>query len=87
MTLRDKLLDMEKEAKYQSPERIYSDGVNTKLTRSQKNYENNIEENCKYILSRSNYKAMMAMDRYSKWKENRKDGKEDEYGFIEVIKP
>ena len=39
-----------------------------------------------YILSRSNYKAMMAIDRYTKRKDKQnKDEQEDNYGFIETI--
>ena len=39
-----------------------------------------------YILSRSNYKAMMAIDRYTKRKDKKsKDEQEDNYGFIETI--
>lgn len=85
MTLRDKLISIEKELVDLDREKIYNDGVDIKLGRSEDNYQHIIEENCKYILSRSNYKAMMAIDRYNKRKEKNKDEKKNEYGFIQII--
>lgn len=57
-------------------------GLDIKMHRVENLYTESIRQNCKYILSRSNYKAMMVIDRYYK-KENRDD--KDNYGFIEII--
>ena len=59
-------------------------GVNIKINRSLSNYRKNIELNCKYILSRNNYKAFMAIDRYTKRKERNKNEEEVKWGFIET---
>lgn len=36
-------------------------------------------------MSRNNYKAMMAIDRYNKRKEKKGNEEENKYGFIEII--
>lgn len=87
MILRDKLLEIKKELIYMDRDKIFKDGVSNKLSRSEEKYQNDIKNNCDYILSRSNYKAMMAINRYNKWKENKRNEEKNNYGFVEVIKP
>ena len=86
MTLRDKLLEIRNELKpVKDVEKIFDDGLEMKLGRSEDNYQKAIKKNCEYILSRSNYKAIMAIDRYNRYKERHKDEQKDNYGFIETI--
>lgn len=59
-------------------------GVIKKQNRSLTNYQKNIKSNCNYILSRNNYKAYMAIDRYKKKKEKKGNEKETKWGFIET---
>lgn len=87
MTLKDKLLEIKKELIVLDRDKIFEDGVNIKLLRSENNYKNSVENNCDYILSRNNYKAIMAMDRYNRWKEKKINEEKNKYGFIKVIKP
>lgn len=87
MTLKDKLLEIKKELVILDRNEIFENGVNVKLLRSEENYKNSIENNCDYILSRNNHKAIMAMDRYNRWKEKRINEEKNKYGFIKVIKP
>lgn len=84
MTLDEKLNEIKKELIAISPKKILRDGLNKKLGRSDKKYQKAIEENCRYILSRSNYKAMLAISRYEKRKEKNNET-EAKYGFVEVI--
>ena len=85
MTLREKLKQIKNELTPQDPESIFREGVNIKLGRSEDKYEDAIRKNCAYILSRNNYKAMMAIDRYNRRKEKNKDEEETNYGFVEII--
>ena len=87
MTLRDKLLNIKKELYLnKNPKEIIKEGIDIKLGRTEDNYNETVKKNCMYILSRSNYKAMMAIDRYTKRKDKKsKDEQEDNYGFIETI--
>lgn len=85
MTLNEKLTSIKTELKRIPKNEIIKEGVDTKLGRSQKNYEEAIEKNCKYILSRDNYKAMIAIARYAKKKERLNDEEEIKYGFVETI--
>ena len=87
MTLHDKLLDIKSELVYRNPKELFDEGVNIKLVRSQNNYTKDLKENCDYILSRSNYKAMMAIDKHTRYKEKNKNDKKINYGFVKVIKP
>ena len=87
MTLHDKLLDIKSELVYRNPKELFDEGVNIKLVRSQNNYTKALKENCDYILSRSNYKAMMAIDKHTRYKEKNKNEKKSNYGFVKVIKP
>ena len=86
MTLNEKLTKIKTELKRIPKNEIIKDGVDTKLGRSRRNYEEAIEKNCKYILSRDNYKAMIAISRYTKKKERLNDEEEEiKYGFVETI--
>ena len=85
MTLNEKLREIKTELKRIPKNEIIKDGVDTKLGRSRRNYEEAIEKNCKYILSRDNYKAMIAIARYAKKKERLNDEEEIKYGFVETI--
>ena len=85
MTLNEKLKEIKTELKRIPKNEIIKDGVDTKLGRSRRNYEEAIEKNCKYILSRDNYKAMIAISRYEKKKERLNDEEEIKYGFVETI--
>ena len=87
MTLHDKLLNIKSELVYRNPKELFDEGVNIKLVRSQNNYTKALKENCDYILARSNYKAMMAIDKYTRYKEKNKNDKKINYGFVKVIKP
>lgn len=85
MTLRGTLNQIKDELKPQDKDKILQSGVDLKLGRTEKNYEEAVKRNCMYILSRNNHKAMMAIDRYNKRKEKNQDDKESNYGFIEII--
>ena len=87
MTLKDNIRKIKKELYInKTPEQILQEGVELKLGRAENKYNEAIKKNCMYILSRSNYKAMMAIDRYTKRKDKKsKDEQEDNYGFIETI--
>ena len=87
MTLHDKLLNIKSELVYRNPKELFDEGVNIKLVRSQNNYTKALKENCDYILSRSNYKAMMAIDKHTRYKEKNKNDKKINYGFVKVIIP
>ena len=87
MTLHDKLLNIKSELVYRNPKELFDEGVNIKLVRSQNNYTKALKANCAYILSRSNYKAMMAIDKHTRYKEKNKNDKKINYGFVKVIKP
>lgn len=84
MSLKETLNEIRKELTPLDRNKIFEEGVNIKLGRTKENYEKAIELNCRYILSRSNYKALMAIDRYNKRKEKNNE-EESEYGFIEII--
>jgi hypothetical protein len=84
MNLTEKLSEIKKELIPISPKKILNDGVNKKIGRTERTYKKAIEENCRYILSRSSYKALMCIDRYNRKKE-KMNGKETNYGFIETI--
>ena len=85
MTLREKLNQINKELQPIDRDSILQEGLDIKLGRSEKNYQEAIQRNCMYILSRNNHKAMMAIDRYNKRKEKNNDDEESNYGFIEII--
>ena len=70
MTLRDKLLNIKKELYLdKSPKEIIKEGIDIKIGRTEDNYNETVKKNCMYILSRSNYKVMMAIDRYNRRKD------------------
>ena len=85
MTLKDNLLKIKDELIEKDPDIIYNQGVDIKLGRSEDNYQKAIQKNCEYILSRSNHKVIMALDRYNKRKEKNKDDEKSKFGFIEII--
>ena len=80
-TLYDKLIQIRSELIENA--NVLEEGLDKKLDRTSKAYIDAVNKNCKYILSRSNYKAIMAIDRYEKHKE-KSDEKKDNYGFIET---
>lgn len=84
MTLRETLEKIQQELTPINRNKILVEGVNKKLGRTEREYNDAVELNCKYILSRSNYKALMAINRFNKRKE-KNDEEESEYGFIEII--
>lgn len=45
------------------------DGVQLKLDRIEENYDHVVERNCDYILSRSNYKVLKALEAFRRKKE------------------
>lgn len=45
------------------------DGVQLKLDRIEENYDRVVELNCDYILSRSNYKVLRALEAFQRKKE------------------
>lgn len=87
MTLRDKLLNIKKELYLdKNPKEIIQEGIDIKIGRTEDKYNETVKKNCMYILSRSNYKVMMAIDRYNKRKDRiNKDEENDKYGFVETI--
>lgn len=62
----------------------FKEGIDIKLNRIQDNYNAVIEQNCNYILSRSNLKVLKTLDRFEKRKE-KKDGEKINRGFIKSI--
>jgi hypothetical protein len=56
-------------------------GLDIKLERVGKKYNQTIIDNCKYILSRNNYKVMMSINRYNRRKEKKNEEKL-KYRFI-----
>ena len=76
LDIRDELNSLNKNA--------FKEGINIKLNRIEENYNEAIELNCNYILSRSNYKVFKALNRYNKKKENQNED-EVNRGFINII--
>lgn len=68
-----------------SPAKTFSDCVKERLKNSENLYMDTINNNCIYILSRSNYKVMKALERHQKHKEENNNGEKTEFGFIESI--
>ncbi len=52
---------------------VFQDGVDEKLDRSFRNYEKELEETCKYILSKNPVSVIKEMNRISKRKEKTED--------------
>lgn len=79
-----KLLEIKKELEKCEKEKskVLQYGIDLKLNRTTNLYNKAVELNCDYILSRSNYKALKAMDRYNKKKEKID---ENNWGFIKSI--
>lgn len=83
MDLYNKLFSIKNELNNWSKE-SFKEGLQIKLNRIEKNYNEAIEKNFDYILSRSNYKIFKALNTYNK-KESKQDGKKDNRGFINII--
>lgn len=62
----------------------FKEGLDIKLIRIEDNYNTIVENNCNYILSRSNLKVFRALSRFEKKKE-REDGEKINRGFIQNI--
>lgn len=62
----------------------FKEGLNIKLIRIEDNYNSIVEQNCNYILSRSNIKVFRALNRFEKKKE-KEDGEKINRGFIKNI--
>lgn len=60
------------------------EGVDIKLDRAERRYDEIVERNCDYILSRSNYKVFKALTAYEK-RRKKQDGKKNHRGFIEAV--
>lgn len=67
-----------------SDKESFKEGLDIKLTRIEDNYNTIVENNCNYILSRSNLKVFRALSRFEKKKE-REDGEKINRGFIQNI--
>lgn len=83
MTLKDKLISLKIEQ--YDPTELLINCVSTRLKISKEIYEDKVEKNCMYILSRNNYKTMKALDRYQRRKEKNNYEEENKYGFIESM--
>ena len=82
MTLFDKLMSIKNELDNLSNNAL-KEGLDIKLDRIERKYNNIIEANCNYILSRSNYKVFKALNRYAK--KEKLNVKKSIRGFIESI--
>ena len=82
MTLRDKLNSLR--IFYEDKDELFSRCVTERLTRSKDIYEEVLEKNCSYILSRNNLKVIRSLNRYEKRKEKNNE-KEAKFGFIECM--
>lgn len=82
MTLRDKLNSLR--ITYEDKDELFSRCVADRLARSKDIYEEALEKNCDYILSRDNLKVIRSLNRYEKRKEKNNE-KEAKFGFIEYM--
>lgn len=74
MTLYDKLIGIQKELFSLTGNRdALKEGLKIKLDRIEDNYDRIIEDNCNYILSRSNAKVFKALQRFNIRKEKKGD--------------
>lgn len=77
---RDVLMQIKKELlSYDDKDRTFKKSIEHKLNRSLRNYEDNIDRNAKYILSRNNYKVLRTIDRMEKRKQREKEKEEYEW--------
>lgn len=83
MILRDKLEGIK--ITPENREKLFFNCVEKRLTLSKQNYEDAVQKNCIYILSRSNLKVIKALDRYQKRKEKNNNEEENKFGFIESL--
>lgn len=83
--LYNKLLEIKRELDEASSDtESFKEGLNIKLNRIEDNYNQIVENNCDYILSRSNYKVFKALGRFEKKKE-KENGEKTNRGFIQNI--
>ena len=68
-----------------SAEKVYLEAARCKLGASAKHYQEVVEKNCRYILSRNNHKALMCIERYNKRKEKQNYEQENKIGFIDTL--
>ena len=86
MTLYDKLIGIRKELFSSTGNRdALKEGLKIKLDRIEDNYNRTIEDNCNYILSRSNAKVFKALQRFNIRKEKKGNEEKSNWGFIESI--
>lgn len=86
MTLYDKLIGIRKELSSLTGNRdVLKEGLKIKLDRIEDNYDRTIEDNCNYILSRSNAKVFKALQRFNIRKEKQGNEEKSNWGFIESI--
>lgn len=86
MTLYDKLIGIQKELSSLTGNRdVLKEGLKIKLDRIEDNYDRIIEDNCNYILSRSNAKVFKALQRFNIRKEKKGNEEKSSWGFIESI--
>ena len=70
----NRLIEIKKELDLMATNKnAIKEGVQLKLDRIEENYDRVVELNCDYILSRSNYKVLRALEAFQRKKE-----KEDE---------
>ena len=66
----NKLIGIKKELDLMATDKgAIKDGVQLKLDRIEENYDRVVELNCDYILSRSNYKVLRALEAFQRKKE------------------
>lgn len=86
MTLYNKLIGIRKELSSLTGNRNgLKEGLKIKLDRIEDNYDKIIEDNCNYILSRSNAKVFKALQRFNIRKEKKGNEEKSNWGFIESI--
>lgn len=86
MGIYDKLMDIREELSSKNDNvDALKEGLKIKLDRIEYNYNRTIEDNCNYILSRSNVKVFKALQRFNNRKEKEGNEEESNWGFIESI--
>lgn len=86
MGIYDKLMDIREELSSKNDDvDALKEGLKIKLDRIEYNYNRTIEDNCNYILSRSNVKVFKALQRFNNRKEKEGNEEESNWGFIESI--
>ena len=86
MGIYDRLMDIREELSSKDDNAdALKEGLKIKLDRIEYNYNRTIEDNCNYILSRSNVKVFKALQRFNNRKEKEGNEEESNWGFIESI--